>query len=127
MLCKDCEHFKIVKMPKNYKYGEAKCVMYDLITNFKEQSKLETLNCVKETKISADECINNLKLGKSIPHRRETLSKAIDALLKARHYESLIEYSKDFNCTLEEAEEALLIKKVEIKKEKKEKKQNDII
>ena len=93
MLCKDCKYFKIVNRPENHKLGEAVCEYYDLTVNFQSNRKLETLNCVKNTEISLEDCINNLKQGKSIPRKRETLKKAIDSL---QNWDKLFMYLNDY-------------------------------
>ena len=49
MLCKDCPHFHIDYPPiKNIDFGRASCDKYDLITDFIDMKKFETLKCVEE-------------------------------------------------------------------------------
>lgn len=49
MLCKDCPHFHIDYPPlKDIDYGRASCDKYDLITNFIDMRKFETLRCVDD-------------------------------------------------------------------------------
>ena len=49
MLCKDCPHFHIDYPPiKNIDFGRASCDKHDLITDFIDMKKFETLKCVEE-------------------------------------------------------------------------------
>lgn len=48
MLCKDCEHFKILYWPVKYlEPGRAECTKHDLITDFNSMRKFSKLECVE--------------------------------------------------------------------------------
>lgn len=45
MKCKDCPHFKVAAEPFGYEWGLARCMKYDLVTDFKNHRKLNRLTC----------------------------------------------------------------------------------
>ena len=50
-LCKDCEHFKIIQQPlivggECWDFGKAICSKHNLETDFRNQSKFKTLECI---------------------------------------------------------------------------------
>jgi len=53
MMCKDCEHFKILMEPLRsggdlWDLGQAKCEKYDLVCDFPSHRKLNALKCCVE-------------------------------------------------------------------------------
>lgn len=55
MLCKDCEHFKILYEPQRIggevvDWGKAVCKKHDLETDFRNHNKFKTLSCIEKGK-----------------------------------------------------------------------------
>lgn len=45
-LCKDCEHFHIVREPvKDVDFGLAECKKYNMVTDFLDHKKFKWLSC----------------------------------------------------------------------------------
>ena len=55
MLCKDCEHFKIIQEPlKGLDLGRAECSKFNLVTDFGDKRKFRTLSCEDRPKEEDD-------------------------------------------------------------------------
>lgn len=55
MLCRDCEHFKILYWPVKYlESGRAECTKHDLVTDFNSMRKFSKLECVEKDREEGD-------------------------------------------------------------------------